>query len=326
MRRVPQPKPWWLGLAVILGFAVAAAAQQSVSPAPPATASPETLRVDTRLVNMLFTVRDARGRLVKNLQREDFTVSDNGQPQPITHFAEELDRPLALALLLDKSTSVEGHFDFQKQATTEFLRTVLRPGTDQALLIAVDKEPHLLVPFTDQVERIERALTPVTPEGGTALFDAARLAIEEHLTQAGHVRKILILVSDGEDTVSWATRGEVLSLALSRNVVVYSLGVKPDGPGRHRRARRNLVRLSDDTGGVALFPKKNPKELSQLFARIADELRHQYSLGYRPPETDSRVFHQVAIKARKKDHRVHARRGYYTEFAQETTAHARTAR
>ncbi|MFQ5664696.1 MAG: VWA domain-containing protein [Terriglobia bacterium] len=314
--RSEQPyKLGWLGLAAVLGLAASVVAQQALLPVSPATATttPETLRVDTRLVDMVFTVRDSHGRLVKNLRQKDFTVSDNAQPQSITHFAEEFDRPLVLALIFDKSASVEGHFDFQKRATTDFLRQVLRPGTDQALLMAVDKQPHLLVPFTDQPERLEQALAPLQPKGGTALFDAAQLAITEHLSQAGSRRKILILVTDGEDTVSWATRGDVLALAMAHNVVVYSLGVKPDGPGRHRRARRNLVRLSDHTGGLALFPKDNPRELSRLFARVADELRHQYSLGYVPPPGSGRVFHQVRIQASKKGYQVRARRGYYAD-------------
>lgn len=319
MPQARRHKLCWHALAVILGVATTAAAQQPRLPGSPASAATaETLRVDTRLVDLLFTVRDSKGRLIKNLKREEFSVSDNGQSQPITHFAEESGRPLVLALVFDKSTSVEGHFNFQKRATTDFLHKVLRPGRDRALLIAVDKQPHLLVPFTDQPERISQALAPLESGGGTALFDAARLAIEKHLSQARQRRKILILVTDGEDTVSWATRGEVLALALASNVVVYSLGVRPDGRGRHRRARRNLVRLSDDTGGVALFPKDDPKELAQLFAQVADELRHQYSLGYVPPRSDVRVFHQVEIATKKKGYRVRARRGYYADLSQRT--------
>lgn len=317
----------WLGLTAVLGLAAAAAAQEALLPASPATASTtETLRVETRLVDMVFSVRDSHGRLVKNLRREDFSVLDNGQHQPITQFVEEFDRPLTLAVVFDKSASVQSHFDFQKQATDEFLRGVVRPGRDRVLLIAVDKQPHLLVPFTNRPEQIKQALAPLQAQGGTALFDAARLAIEEHLSQPGPVRKILILVTDGEDTVSRATESEVLALALYHNVVVYSLGVKPDGPGRHRRAHRHLTRLGAETGGAALFPKEEPKELAQLFAVLADELRHQYSLGYPLPLGEGRLFHQVDIKAGKKDYRVHTRRGYYTEFSQERSLGPSTTR
>ncbi|MEE8201308.1 MAG: VWA domain-containing protein [Candidatus Acidoferrales bacterium] len=310
-----QDKPRWLGLVALFGLALTTTAQEKPPALPAGATARETLRVESNLVNMFFTVRDKKHKLVKNLRRDQFRVTDNEQPQTITHFAEEFDAPLALAIVFDKSKSVRSNFDFQRQATVSFLRSVVRPGKDQVLLITFDKEPHLAVPFTDQVEKVEQALAGLEADGGSALFDAARMAIEEHLSQAGARRKVLILVSDGEDTVSWTTRGEVLSLALSRNISVYSLGVAPDGPGKHRRARRNLLRLTQDTGGLALFPKQDPEELAELFERIEEELRHQYSLGYALPPPDGRVFHQVVIQSSKKGYRVQARRGYYSAWA-----------
>ncbi len=280
---------------------------------PPPREPVETLRVDTTLVNMIFSVRNTEGRLVPGLRREQLRVTDNGQPQKITHFAEESNQPLALAVVLDESASVKSHFDFERQATADFVRSILRPGKDQALLIAFSKKPHLAVAFTDRVEGIEQGMAGLKAEGGTALFDAARLAIE-YLSGAGAKRKVLVLVTDGEDTVSWTTRDEVLSVALSRDVIIYTLGVKPDGPGNHREGHRTLVRLSEETGGAALFPKDDPKELAQLFGRLEDELRHQYSLGYLPPPNGG-TFHRVNIESSEKSHRIQTRRGYYAASA-----------
>ncbi len=307
----------WEGLLVILGLALTAAAQEATLPPPP-TASEEVIQIESNLVNMFFTVRDGKGRLVKNLRPNQLRVTDNGQPQAITHFAEEVDGPLALAVVFDKSASVESHFAFQRQATMDFLRSTLRPDKDRVALITFDKDPRVAAPFTHRVADIEKALAGLKPEGGSALFEAARLAIEEELSDAGPVRKVLILVTDGEDTVSWTTRAEVSTLALSENVIVYTLGVQPDGPGAHRRARRDLQRLGDETGGQAFFPSRDPKELAELFKRLEEELRHQYSLGYLLPPPDGRSFHRVEISTSRKNHRVRGRRGYYTSTESES--------
>jgi VWFA-related protein len=299
---------WLVG--VVATLALTLAAGQQVTPPPPSDAR-DTLRVNASLVNMLFTVRDGKGRLVQHLDRSQFRVIDDEQPQQITYFSEQSDQPLALAILLDKSNSVNKHFEFERRATADFVRSILRPGKDQALLITFDKKPRLAVPFTDQPEKLVEAMAELKAEGGTALFDAAHLAIE-HLGEAVSQRRVLVLVSDGEDTVSWTTQKEVLALAISHNVTVYTLGVKPDAPGSNASDdRRNLERLSEETGGLTLFPREKPEELAELFGRIEEEVRHQYSLGYAPPPPDGKTFHQVSIEPMEKTYRVHSRRGYY---------------
>lgn len=304
---------WIQRAAIILGFTITTLAQQGS--APPADDAMDILQVQSSIVNMIFTVRDGEGRLVKNLGRDQFRVTDEGLLQTVSHFAEEANQPLSLAVLLDKSTSVSSQFDFEKRATADFVRSVVRPGKDQALMITFDREPRLAVEVTDDSEDVVRAIEGLRAEGGTALFDAARLAIERYLSGVGPERRVLVLVTDGDDTVSWTTHSEVLSLALSNNVVVYTLGVKPEGPGNYREARRNLERLSGDTGGLALFPTDNPRELAGLFGRVEDELRHQYSLGYALPPPDGKAFRNVEIQPAQKAHRVRTRRGYYTAAA-----------
>lgn len=298
--------------AIALGLTITAPAQEAPAPLP--GEATDTLKVESSIVNMIFTVQDGEGRLVKNLGRDQFRVTDEEQAQTITHFAEEANQPLSLVVLLDKSASVSSHFDFERRATGDFVRSILRPGKDQAFLITFDKEPHPVAAFNGDGEKFVEAMEPLKAEGGTALFDAARLAIETYLSGAGPERRVLVLVTDGDDTVSWTTHGEVLSMALSRNVIVYALGVKPEGPGNHRDARRNLERLSEETGGLALFPKDNPEELAELFGQVEDELRHQYSLGYGLPPSDGKIFHKVEIQPAAKVYRVRARRGYYTSL------------
>lgn len=310
----PRQREVWSGvLALLVGLAVGRGAQEqeAVPPAPP-DLSTDVLKAETSVVNLFFTVRDGQGQLVKRLGRGQFRVTDNGQPQGIRYFAEDSDQPLVLAVVVDKSASVAGEFEFEQRATSDFVRSILRAGKDQALLITFDKNPVLAVAFTDHASDFSRALLGVKAQGGTALYDSARRAIE-YLGEAQAKRKVLVLVTDGEDTVSWTTHREVLALALSRNVLVYSLGVKPDsGAINPGRARRNLERLSHETGGLALFPKDDPKELAQLFDRVEEELRHEYSLGYSLPASGGKVFHEVQIEPTERSYRVHARRGYYT--------------
>lgn len=304
-----------IGLFVAVGSAMQepeTRADSRQSPAEPVL----TLRASTSAVNMLFTVRDGKGKLVKNLGQDQFRVTDNGHPQQVTYFTEEASEPLALAIVFDKSRSVEGEFDFQRRTTADFLRSILRPDRDRALLLTFDNRPYLTVDFTDRDRDFREALAGLTAEHGTALFDAARTAIVEHLSGATERRKALVLVTDGEDTVSWTTRQEVETLALTAEVIVYALGVRPSGDeGDPDKARAGLLRLSQATGGLAFFPQHDPGELARMFARVEDELRHQYRLGYAQPPSKGQAFHEVTIQPVNPNYRVHTRRGYYAAQA-----------
>lgn len=173
-----------------------------------------------------------------------------------------------------------------------------------------DKRPRLTTELTNRSEEIERALGTVEAADGTALYDAARFAIEERLSRAGSSRKVLVMVTDGEDTVSWTRQTEVLELALSHNVVVYALGVRPDGGSRDQSPRHNLEKLSRESGGLALFPKHDPAELRARFQELEQELRHQYTLAYAMPPGEA-AFHRVEIKSADRTQKVRSRVGYY---------------
>lgn len=297
-------------LVVFLALTTLAAAGWQI-PQAPSGGSALTLRVSTNLVNRIFTVRDEHGNLVRHLGKERFSVLDEGNPQEITNFAEEIDGPLDVVIALDKSYSVESRFNFEKRATAEFIRSILRPEQDQALLLAFDETVQLAVPFTRRPEEFAQAMLGLKSEGGTALFDAARTGIERFLIDRGPVRRVLILVTDGEDTVSWATMKDVRRLALLHDVTIYTLGVNPDIEGKHKSDRHDLARLSEDTGGTALFPEDKPEELADLFRKVAEELRNQYSLAYALPPPGGKDFHRVEIKSSDARHRIKTRSGYY---------------
>lgn len=285
-------------------------AQVSGQESAPIKPADQTLRVVTSVVNFLFTVRDEKGNLVKDLTREDIQVFDNGSPQQLTHFTQA-DEALAMVVVMDKSASVKQFFDFQRRTTLNFLTSLLRPGKDQAMLVVFDRDPSIAVNLTDQVKDFKTAMTGLQAEGGTALFDAARFALDQYLNENSFLRNVLLLVTDGEDTVSWTTQKELSALALARNVVVFSLGAEPESGGNPKRSRKDLHRLAEDTGGRAFFPKTDSKELTQLFQQLEEELRFQFSIGYPLPPFDGKRFHEVKIVPRNKKYQIRTRRGYF---------------
>lgn len=308
--------------APLLGLALLTAAQ-----APPEPSA--TLRVEVPVVNIYLTVKDRNGRLITDLTAEDFEVKEDGKKQEIRYFARETDRPVTMGLLVDTSISQQGVLPIEKEAASAFLRQVMRP-IDLVLLITFDVNVDLLQDFTQEVERLERALdrarvnSPVAlgpfPQSqrrrGTSLFDAVYLVSKQKL--AGEVgRKAVIVLSDGVDAGSNVKEQDSLEAAQRSDTIIYSIGISdPEfygfggDPGYGRGV---LKKLAEETGGRAYFPSK-PEKLQEAFDQITQELRSQYSIGYAPTNRarDGR-FRKIEIKVQDKGRnlKVQARRGYY---------------
>lgn len=281
----------------------------------PERAEPSDTRIilDVTRVNMLFTVTDKKGRFITDLGREDFLVSEYKKPQTIVEFTAETDLPLRLAILIDTSNSIRDRFKFEQQAATEFITSVVRPRQDKAMVVSFDSSAELVADLMDDPEKLSAAVRSLRPGGGTALYDAIFFACRDKLQQdqpRHKFRRAVIILSDGDDNQSRVTRDQALEMAQKADSVIYAIStnisrIDTDGD-------KVLKYLTAETGGQAFFPFK-VQDLAQSFENIANELRHQYNIFYRPdPLKTDGLYHTVDLKVKgRKDLMVRARKGYY---------------
>ncbi len=302
-----------LALAVLTAFVVLCPRARTQTPQ--ATDS-SIIRSEVTRVNMLFTVTDKRGHFITDLNKNDFEVFESKKPQDILEFASETDLPLRLAILIDTSNSIRDRFRFQQEAATNFINSVMR-DQDKAIIVSFDTAAELVADLTNDTGKLENAIRDLRPGGGTALYDAIYFACKEKLMHDQPMykfRRAMVILSDGEDNESRYSRDQALEMAQRADTVIYTIStnishVETDGD-------KVMRYFADQTGGVAFFPFQ-AKDLNQSFENIANELRHQYNLFYRPePLKTDGLYHPVEIKVRgRKDLLVRARKGYYARKA-----------
>lgn len=289
------------------------AASNSTAPSDGADEPILTIKKRVNEVNVLFIATDRHGKFVRNLNQADFSIFDDHKPvESILNFRRETDLPIQLGLLVDVSGSVQGRFDFEKEAATGFLQHLIRPGYDRAFVIGFNKESRLIQDFTDQVPLLAAGVQRLSNGGGTALYDAIYKACRDKLLRedSDHpIRKALVILSDGEDNQSQYTRAQAIEMAQRAEVLVYAIST--DDSGLILRGDKVLEDLASATGGRAFFPYKM-KDITHSFAAIEDELRSQYDVSYKPTDFDADGrYRSIQITALKKDLQVRARRGYY---------------
>jgi VWFA-related protein len=307
-----------LGLTWLLtGFSQSAIySQNAVKSLEPKTDKPdktqENLVVNVELINVLFTVTDRKGKLVTDLEKSDLKLYEDNKTQTITNFSRETDLPLTIALVVDTSTSIRDRFKFEQEAAIDFLYRTLRPKKDRAFLITFDSAIELVQDYTDNPEILSRAIRQIRPGGGTKMLDAIYLTCQEKLkSETG--RKILILISDGDDNLSLETLASVLEIAQKSDVTIFAISTNSSGffGLTAPKADRNLKRLAEETGGRAFFPFK-AEDLSSSFQDIGAELRSQYSLAYRSSNVArDGSFRSIKIETERKNLKVKSRKGYY---------------
>ncbi len=286
------------------------------------------IRDVVELVNVLCTVKDRKGKLIHDLQKQDFEVLEEGQPQDIRFFARESDLPLTIGLLIDSSVSQERLIPAEREAGLAFLDSVLREK-DLAFLISFDVNVDLLQDFTSSRELLRRGLDqvhvngggpingpfPSTRTGGTHLYDGLYLAANEKLR--GEVgRKAMIVITDGEDQGSRLTLNQAIEAAQKSDAIVYGILLVDYGfyYGRGFTGYGGagvLKKISEETGGRMIRVDKSG-DLRRAFNEVAEELRSQYSIAYTP--TNNRrdgAFRRITIRTTNRDLRVQARKGYY---------------
>ena len=297
---------------LLLAVLVCSALVASVAPVLTAQQQQQTLSVNVDLVNVLFTVSDKSGKFITNLPKEDFKVYEDDQQQKISNFSNETNLPLSIALLFDTSASIQGRLKFEQDAAGEFFHTTLRRGTDRALLVTFDRSITLAQDFTDDAELLIKAIGKVHAGGNTALFDAAYQAMTKKLAgQEG--RHVIIVISDGDDNLSEKSIDETIEMAQKTDTVIYAVGTSsPELFGSSKeRGNKYLKKLVDETGGKLFFPTKGD-ELTKSFLEISQELRSQYTLGYRSSNTKrDGAYRKIRVAATNKQFKVRARDGYY---------------
>ncbi len=240
------------------------------------------IHVDSTLVVIPVTVTDSQNRFVLGLQKQDFTLSEDGAAQKITQFAGE-NAPISAGLLVDTSGSMGTKIQISREAVAQFLKTM--DPNDEACLIEFSDHAKLAANFTPDPALLESKLAEVEPQGLTALLDAVSLGLQEMRT-AKNTRKALIIISDGGDNNSRYTESEIKDLVRQADVQVYSMGVFERLPVLFLSAAelsgpKLLAQLSEQTGG-RVFSASNASDLPAIAARIGVELRNQYVLAYVP--------------------------------------------
>jgi len=252
------------------------------------------IKVDVDLVLVSVTITDPMNRLVTGLEKDNFQVFEDKQPQEIRHFSSE-DAPISLGVIFDMSGSMSNKIEKAREAVVEFFKTA--NPQDEFFMIAFNDKPELISDFTRSIEQIQGQLIYTVPRGRTALLDAIYLGMNK-MRDAQNSKKALLIISDGGDNHSRYTDGEIKSMVKEADVQIYAIGIfEPTPPTLEEiRGPRLLAEITDITGGRT-FVLENPNELADVATKIGIELRNQYVLGYRPknPVRNGR-WHKIKVK------------------------------
>ena len=314
------------------------------TPTPTPSDDDEVIKVDSEVVNVLFTAQDKNRRLLTDLKQGDIRILEDGQPQELTAFARQVDLPLSLAILIDVSASQERTLPEEKAAALSFLENVIRPAKDEVAIISFTGEATLEQGMTNNLTRLRRAVEQVrfvppsgyigggvitgTPPisgdnravmGSTAIWDAIWVASDEILGPAPErTRRAIILLSDGVNTFGKKKLDEAVQAALRAEAIIYSIGIGDNFFSGVDIG--SLNKISERTGGRAYFPK-DESELRTAFRQIQDEMRSQYLLAYEPTNQNRdgsyrRIEIQLANPSLQKDKiKVTHRQGYFAKTA-----------
>lgn len=267
--------------------------------------APEYLeQVEVRAVELFAAVTDRSGNLVKGLTAADFEVLESGQPQTITQFELVQNLPLTVGITLDTSGSMESSLVEARQAAADFLKSVVKPR-DRAFAVRFDSRPDLLVPPTDDIEAVVKSIEGLQAVGGTALHDA--LIASLHYFRATKGQRVLVLLSDGDDTASTAKFADALEYARRSGVSIYTIGLNI-GIG-NVPVRKKLSDLAEATGGRTFYADK-ASDLSGVYQQIEQEVRSRYLIAFNTTSNGS-GYRPVEVRSKKSGLRVRTARGYY---------------
>ncbi|SPE32832.1 von Willebrand factor, type A [Candidatus Sulfopaludibacter sp. SbA3] len=284
--------------------------------------SPSVITVDVNVVNVLCTVRDRKGAFVKDLQKTDFQMREDGKPQEIRYFSREVDTPLTVALMLDVSGSVANILGIEKAAAGRFFDEVLRP-TDKALFVGFAQTTAVWQDLTGSKQELSSALdaagpfvrTPTSefqPRGGTLLYDAVSLVASQKLARLPG-RKTMVIITDGLDNGSLVTVEDAMKAAQQADAVVYAIHYEDQGySDRYAGAGETALRhIAEPTGGRT-FHVSASLPLEAIFDIIREEMRSQYAIGFTSTNTaKDGSYRRLELKTTRSGLKTQAREGYY---------------
>lgn len=268
-------------------------------------------------VNLIFTVTDKHGHFIRDLKESDFSLLDDHMaPAEVYSFTQETNLPLRVGLLIDTSSSIRSRFQFEQNAAIEFLLSVLRPKIDKAFVMGFDVTPDITQPYTNNGDLLSAGIRKLSPGGGTALYDAVYTACHDELLPLygpPAIRKVIILLSDGDDDQSHATLDDAVKMCQRADTTIYSISTN-DSPSRDR-GDDILRAMSLVTGGRAFYPPRM-EDVSNSFQSIQQELRSQYSLVYKPANFKADgSFRPIFLTSYDHKYKVRVQKGYFAPNA-----------
>ncbi len=299
---------------LLLAVATSWAQQPSVNNQSPPESTP-TLKVDVKLVNVYVTVTDAHGGPVGGLKKENFRLQEDGKDQTIAVFDKESAAPISIALAIDTSLSTRHDLPLEQASAKRFAKDILRP-VDALSVFGFSEVVLQSTSYTSDLKRIDDGIDHIQLGAATAMYDAVYLASRSLDRRKG--RKVLVLITDGGDTVSKMDYQEAVRAAEEAEALVYSIIVVPieNSAGRETGGEHALIQLAEDTGGKYYYAT-SMSQLDDAFHEISDELRTQYLLAYYPSQrTSNSQFRRIAVSVSgppdAAEYRVRHRAGYYT--------------
>jgi Ca-activated chloride channel family protein len=280
------------------------------TPPQPQSAEDPTFKVDTRLVELPVTVLNKDGKLITDLQQKSFKVFENGVEQPIKLFRHE-DVPISLGIIIDNSGSMREKRQKVETASLDLVRA--SNPMDEVFIVNFNDDPFLDVPMTSDIKKMEEGIARIDSRGGTAMREAIDSSMT-YLKKEGHrQKKVLLVITDGNDNASTISLEKLVSRAQQSEVLVYAIGLLNEEERREARlAKRALDAISQDSGGLAFYPK-GPAEVDAIALQVAHEIRNQYTIAYSPivQQMDG-SFRQIKVTVNGPGHpQVRTRTGYY---------------
>ena len=327
-----RPSCWWGVLLITFLLTIRPSAPAADSSSPPAQTKRReyTINVDVSMVVVHATVLDKKGRMMNDLQEQNFRVWEDGTPQKLAVFSHA-DIPVTLGIVIDDSGSMKEKRGAVNAAALTFVKT--SNPQDQVFIVNFNDIPYFDTPgdFAANLEELKAGLDKIDSRGGTALYDAVYASLD-HLKLGNRDKKVVLVISDGEDNSSTYSLEALLRYAQKSNAVIYTIGLlgeeEPGGYFKKKRGDRNAARflqtLSETTGGQAFFPK-SLDETEQLCEQIARDIRNQYTLAYYPTNTKKDgTFRALRVEAtppgKKQLLTVRTRPGYYAPKADQTSS------
>jgi VWFA-related protein len=276
--------------------------------------APTIFRLGVNEVNLIFTVTDKHGEYIPNLQQSDFALLDDHKaPAKVNSFHQQINLPVRVGLVIDSSTSIRSRFQFEQQSATEFLLEILKARSDRAFVMDFSETVRVDQDWTNNIDALETGVNRISPGGGTKLYDAVYTACHNKLLDVSRgqepVRKAMVLISDGEDTVSSVYLDEAIKECQRAETIIYAISTNWT-PSRGK-SDKVLTQMAVDTGGQVFFPP-SAEEMSNSFHGIEEELRSQYALTYTPADfKEDGSFRPIYLYCNDRRYQVRTRKGYF---------------